>query len=162
MTAKGPSVDEIMRTDVFTLDPTVLVNDARILMQRQGIDYIVVVEREMLAGILSKEDLAACADQRSQIRNCMTSPVPCVGPETSIQDAAEIMEMHGFSCLAVVLGALLVGVISRNSLLAKGFIRHCEACSSTRGVVSGPNGLLLCETCQSKLKTSTSTSPIKA
>jgi hypothetical protein len=50
----------------------------------------------------------------------MSSPVLCIGPDTTLEEAAQIMCEQGVSCLPVVTGAFLVGIITRAALATVG------------------------------------------
>lgn len=164
------SVADVMQTGVYTLDPETPVGAARRLADRKHVNHLLVVEDQMLAGILCRDDLAA-ADQEAPVRDCMTSPVPCVGPETTLRDAAGIMEDQKLSCLAVVMGPLLVGIISRAELGAAGHgdgvqissdapwsppasvSAACVACGNRHAVFANAAALeaLLCRDCSAKV-----------
>jgi CBS domain-containing protein len=152
------SVVDVMQTDVYSLSPETSVGDARGVVAGNRVNHLLVIENGMLAGILSQEDLS-WADQSAPVRDCMTSPVPCVGPETTVDDAAEIMSEQRLSCLAVVIDALLVGIISRTELAGMGFVLEpyadsaqegrCVSCGGDETVI--PRALvydvLLCQKC---------------
>lgn len=158
------SVTDVMQTDVYTLGPDTPVEAALDIADGNHVDHMLVVEHEVLAGILSTEDLCQ-ADRSAPVRACMTSPVPCIGPETTVRDAAGIMVEQQLSCLAVVIDALLVGIVTRTGLTEIGFLglpptsaaeeerehclEPCTACGSTVGVRRGPttSQLPLCWTC---------------
>lgn len=156
--SKSFSVADVMQTDIYSLSPETSVGDALGVVAGSRVNHLLVIENGMLAGILSQEDLS-WADQATSVRECMTSPVPCVGPETTVHDAAEIMSEQRLSCLAVVIDALLVGIISRTELAGMGFVfepfadvsreGRCVACGGDETVI--PRALvydvLLCQRC---------------
>ena len=70
----------------------------------------------------------------------MSSPVLCIGPDTTLEEAAQIMCEQEISCLPVVTGAFLVGIITRAALATvgltapeSGFSPHltCSACGAS-------------------------------
>jgi CBS domain-containing protein len=148
--SKNPvfSVADVMQTDVYTLSPETPVGAARMLADGKHVNHLLVVEHEMLAGILSKEDLSG-ADQAAPVRDCMTSPVPCVGPETPLRDAAGIMDEQKLSCLAVVIGALLVGIITRAELTELGLASRAEVSPPEPWSHPAPSGAV-CVACGSQ------------
>ena len=79
-----------MRTDIFTLTPETPVVLARRIVTEKRIDHLLVLDGGILAGIVCRHDLRTNAKD-ALVRDCMSSPVLCVGPETSLQDAADIM-----------------------------------------------------------------------
>ena len=78
----------------------------------------------------------------------MSSPVLCIGPETTLREAADIMQENEVGCLPVVTGAFLVGVITRDKLVRMGVEAEdlpepeettdaaveCAACGGHKGV----------------------------
>jgi len=160
------SVVDVMQTDVYTLSPETPVSAALNIVCGKHINHLLIVEDEILAGILCREDLCR-ADGTAPVKNCMTSPVPCVGPDTTLMDAAGIMSEQRVSCLAVVIDALLVGIVTRNELADVGFIRQpdtdvsvcdcCLACGShidVRPYLRAQHALL-CPDCAGSLVTPT-------
>src|SRR5436190_14426607 len=108
-------VAEIMGTDLFTLTPDTVVASALRLATSKRIRHFLVIEDGNLTGIVCQSDLRH-ARHSSLVSACMKTPVLCIGPETTVQDAAEIMEQNAVGCLPVVTGAFLVGMITRDRL----------------------------------------------
>lgn len=153
------SVVDVMQTDVYTLSPETPVSAALNIAYRKHINHLLVVDNEILAGILCKDDLCR-ADLSAPVKNCMTTPVPCVGPDTTLIDAADIMCEQQLSCLAVVIDALLVGIVTRTELADVAFMQEsddlgssvsapCIACGSLQDVRPYPSvqQALLCAVC---------------
>lgn len=152
------SVVDVMQTDVYTLSPETPVSAALNIAYGKHINHLLVVENEILAGILCRDDLCR-ADKSAPVKNCMTTPVPCVGPDTTLIDAAGIMSEQQLSCLAVVIDALLVGIVTRTELADVGFMQDprpdlsisdgCIACGSRHAVRPCPalQQALLCAEC---------------
>ncbi len=153
------SVVDVMQTDVYTLSPETPVSAALNIAYGKHINHLLVVENEILAGILCKDDLCR-ADLSAPVKNCMTTPVPCVGPDTTLIDAAGIMCEQQLSCLAVVIDALLVGIVTRTELADVAFMQDsseldssvsdcCIACGSRHDVRPYPavQQALLCSSC---------------
>ena len=46
----------------------------------------------------------------------MRTPVLCIAPETTLDEATELMDEHGVSCLPVVDGSELIGLVTREGL----------------------------------------------
>ena len=88
----------------------------------------------------------------------MSSPVLCIGPETTLQEAAQIMCEQQVSCLPVVTGAFLVGIVTRDALATAGLDGKpqtrepkavCAACGARDKVRRDPRaaGVPLCAEC---------------
>jgi len=159
-------VAEVMGTDLFTLTPDTVVASALRLASTKRIDHFLVIEDGNLTGIVCQNDLKQ-ARQTTLIGDCMTSPVLCIGPETTLGEAVSIMDENAVGCLPVITGAFLVGMITRDRLGAAGGEvprarridledevtppepKPCAACGSNDGVqprlMAGM--LLLCGEC---------------
>jgi CBS domain-containing protein len=158
-----------MGTELFTLTPDTAVGSALRLATSKQIHHFLVIDDGSLAGIVCESDLLQ-ARAGSLVESCMRSPVLCIGPETTVREAADIMAENAVGCLPVVTGAFLVGMVTRDrleQLAGKDATRArsdavdaveevgpiespiCAACGGTEGVT--PNvraGLLeLCTDC---------------
>ena len=108
-------VSEVMGTELYTLTPDTAVSSARRLALANGIEHLLVLEKGALAGIVCGADLRAAA-RDALVGECMSSPVLCIAPETTLQEAIEIMAENNVGCLPVVTGHYLVGIVSRHAL----------------------------------------------
>lgn len=106
-------VAEMMGTDLFTVTPDTMVGSALRLASSRRIRHFLVIEGGNLTGIVCQTDLRQ-ARQGSLISDCMKSPVLCIGPETTVSEAADIMRENSVGCLPVITGAFLVGMVTRD------------------------------------------------
>ncbi len=83
-------VAEVMGTELYTLTPDTVVASARRLAFDNGIDHLLVLDNGTLTGIVCKEDLRTRA-RDALVGECMSSPVLCIGPDTTLEEAAQIM-----------------------------------------------------------------------
>ncbi len=104
-------VAEIMGTELYTLTPDTVVASAKRLARENGIEHLLVLDNGTLTGIVCGEDLPRAA-RDGLGGECMSSPVLCIGPDTTLQDAVEIMAENDIGCLPVVTGAFLVGMVT--------------------------------------------------
>jgi Mg/Co/Ni transporter MgtE len=104
-----------MGTDLFTLTPDTVVSSALRLADAKRVRHFLVVENGGLTGIVCHDDLRE-ARRNTLVGQCMKSPVLCIGPDTTIKDAAHIMKENEVGCLPVVTGRFLVGLITRDGL----------------------------------------------
>ena len=150
-------VAEVMGTELYTLTPDTVVASAKRLAIENGIDHLLVLDNGTLAGIVCKEDLRNAA-RDALVAECMSSPVLCIGPETTLEEAAQIMAEQDVSCLPVVTGAFLVGMVTRAALATAGLVGRsetrsldlaCGACGSQEKVRREPRagGIPLCPEC---------------
>ena len=112
-------VAEVMGTELYTLTPDTVVASARRLAFENGIDHLLVLDNGTLTGIVCREDLRT-AERTAFVGECMSSPVLCIGPDTTLDEAAQIMAEQHVSCLPVVTGAFLVGIVTRDALATVG------------------------------------------
>jgi CBS domain-containing protein len=150
-------VAEVMGTELYTLTPDTVVASARRLAFDNGIDHLLVLDNGTLAGIVCKDDLRH-ASRDALVGECMSSPVLCIPPDTTLEEAAQIMIEQDISCLPVVTGAFLVGMITRSALAMVGLGEgegttgkqaRCTACGSRDKVRRDPRaaGIPLCADC---------------
>lgn len=140
-------VAEVMGTELFTLTPDTVVGSALRLAAHKRIHHFLVIEDGSLTGIVCQADLQQ-ARTSALVGECMSSPVLCIGPETTLKEAADIMQENEVGCLPVVTGAFLVGVITRDKLVRMGVesedeveaepvadgTTECAACGGKKGV----------------------------
>jgi CBS domain-containing protein len=149
-------VAEVMGTELYTLTPDTVVASAQRLALDNGIDHLLVLDNGTLAGIVCKDDLRHAA-RDALVGECMSSPVLCIAPDTTLEEAAQIMIEQDVSCLPVVTGAFLVGIITRAALATAGLgtrtpvapLGICSACGSRENVRRDPRagGVPLCGEC---------------
>jgi len=115
----SPTVADVMRPALTTVEPDAHVAAAAYLMKRAGATALVIVDGEQTKrplGIITEADIVrVVADGKDvndvRIRGLMTSGLTVCQETTSIRDAARSM-MHGrFRHLPVVDGAGLVGMV---------------------------------------------------
>lgn len=150
-------VAEVMGTELYTLTPDTVVASARRLATDNGVDHLLVLDNGTLAGIVCRDDLRQAA-RDALVGECMSSPVLCIGPDTTLQEAAQIMSEQQVSCLPVVTGAFLVGIVTRDALASAGIGSRkttrttrsaCAACGAREKVRRDPRaaGIPLCADC---------------
>jgi CBS domain-containing protein len=108
-------VAEVMGTELFTLTPDTVVGSALRLALAKHVHHFLVIEQGSLTGIVCESDLRQ-ARHGAMVSDCMKSPVLCIGPDTTVGDAANIMRQNHVGCLPVVTGAFLVGIVTRDRL----------------------------------------------
>jgi CBS domain-containing protein len=160
-------VTEVMGTELFTLTPDTVVASARRLAFDNDVRHLLVLDGGTLTGIVCDEDLRT-ASRDALVGELMRTPVLCIGPDTTLDEASELMDEHEVSCLPVVRGTELVGLVTRERIAAmmgggeaKALV--CVACGSTDEVRRDPRAGMaaLCADCLGRklpsiLKSSTS------
>ena len=114
---------DLMSTRVALTAPEVPVAEAAALMVKANVGSAVVMQGRFLAGILTERDVlraaAAGEDLRaSRVADWMTPDPQSVGPDTAVEEAAEIMLKNGFRHLPVMDGRTVCGVVSLRDLFA--------------------------------------------
>jgi predicted transcriptional regulator len=150
-----------MGTELFTLTPDTMVGSALRLASTRRIHHFLVIEDGSLAGIVAERDLQE-ARESTFVGACMKSPVLCVAPDTTVEEARDIMEENEVGCLPVVTGTFLVGMLTRDRLIptpglagrapqvdeVEAFIGACTACGGPDAKPYFRAGMLpLCRTC---------------
>ncbi len=146
-------VAEVMGTELFTLTPDTVVASARRLAWGNGVRHLLVLDGGTLTGIVCDEDLRT-AERDALVGELMRTPVLCIAPDTTLDEATELMEEHGVSCLPVVKGTELVGIVTREGLASLAGAPEaqadvCVACGSTDEVRRDPRAgmVALCADC---------------
>ena len=103
---------------IWSIPPHAMVYEALSLMAEKNIGAVLVIEREILVGILSERDYARKIILRgkrsidTQVWEIMTPDVIFVNPDQSIEECMAIMTEKHVRHLPVFSGEELVGLIS--------------------------------------------------
>ena len=114
---------DIMTTQVLTTSAERPVAEVTGMMVRARVGSAVVIENSWLAGILTERDVLRAAASgsdltRSPVSDWMTRNPVTATPETTVEEAADVMLANGFRHLPVVEGRALRGVVSVRDVLA--------------------------------------------
>ncbi len=109
-------------------------------MVREKVGSALVMQGPFLAGILTERDVLKAAASGSDLTTMpvsawMTKDPQSAGPETPVEDAAQIMLLNGFRHLPIVEGRRVHGVVSLRDLFAARISRP----SQPRSAASLPN-----------------------
>jgi CBS domain-containing protein len=124
---------EIMTTDVLDVEPAETLQAAAHEMKERKASSVVITEDGYLIGILTERDIVkAVADgidtENVHVRDYMTPTPVAANPETSVEEAAQIMLEHGFRHLPVVDGEReLKGIVSIRDLARAGIKLSADA-----------------------------------
>jgi CBS domain-containing protein len=119
-------IREIMRTDVIDVEMGATLQEAATIMRDSSISALVVTEHDRLVGIMTERDMVkAMADGVDapvhNVRDYMTRGPVSTQPETSIEEATQVMLEHSFRHLPVVdHDKRLVGMVSIRDLARAG------------------------------------------
>ena len=112
------TVEELMTKDVLTVEPSDTIGEAAEKMHDANVGAVVVVEDfARIVGIVTERDLLRAVAQRARaaearVRQWMTPDPLTIEPETSIEEAAQIMFNHNFRHLPVVKEGRPLGIVS--------------------------------------------------
>ena len=122
-TSSRAVLQDLMTTRVAatTLDASVAAAAAG--MVEANVGSTVVMQGTFLAGILTERDVlkaaASGADlSASKVSEWMTPDPQSVSPDTSVEEAAQIMLLNGFRHLPIVEGRRVHGVVSLRDLFS--------------------------------------------
>jgi CBS domain-containing protein len=93
------------------------VAEAEAIAAARGVRHLLVVEDDDLVGITSTGDLHKTSGT-GMVSECMTAPVRTISANATISDAAELMQHCDVGCLPVVAGGLILGMVTRDAVLA--------------------------------------------
>ena len=120
------TVQQLLQTkgrEVWTIGAEASVYDALALMAKKDIGALVVTRGDQVLGLLSERDYArnvvlrGLKSQDTQVSNIMTTKVPCVGPQQTVQDCMSIVTEKRVRHLPVMEGDTLVGLVSIGDLV---------------------------------------------
>ena len=114
---------DLMNTRVAATTPDTSVAAAAAGMAAANVGSSVVMQGPFLAGILTERDILRAAASgedlsASAVSEWMTRDPQSASPDTSIEEAAQIMLLNGFRHLPVVDGRQVCGVVSLRDLFA--------------------------------------------
>jgi CBS domain-containing protein len=117
------TVRDLMTTRVVLTRPEEPVADAAAAMVRQKVGSALIMQGRFLAGILTERDVLRAAASGtdltiSPVSVWMTKDPEQASPDDSVDNAAQLMLLHGFRHLPVVEGREVCGVVSLRDLAA--------------------------------------------
>jgi CBS domain-containing protein len=112
-----------MTTRVVVTSPDDPVADAAAAMVRRKVGSALIMQGRFLAGIMTERDVLRAAASggdltTSPVSAWMTKDPESASPDTTVEEAAQLMLLHGFRHLPVVEGREVCGVVSLRDLAA--------------------------------------------
>ena len=110
-------VRDIMSTNLSTVAPRDSLNAAAEIMKNRNVGCVPVCENKQLCGMVTDRDLVVRGltqngHQSLTISEIMSGGMTVVNPDTTVEDAARIMEQQQIRRLPVVENGALVGIVS--------------------------------------------------
>jgi CBS domain-containing protein len=123
------TVRDTMTTRVVTAGPDDPVVDAAAAMVRHKVGSALIMQGRILTGILTERDVLRAAASGSDLMNSpvsawMTKDPEQASPDTTVEDALQVMLLHGFRHLPVLEDGAVRGVVSLRDLAASRITRH--------------------------------------
>jgi CBS domain-containing protein len=120
-----------MTTRVVAVSPEDSVADAAAAMIGQKVGSALIMQSRFLAGILTERDVLRAAASgtdltHSPVSAWMTKDPEQASPDTTVEDALQLMLLHGFRHLPVLRGREVRGVVSLRDLAAVRITRRAS------------------------------------
>lgn len=115
------TIKDIMTTDVETVTLKDNVYEVAVLMAKNDIGFVPVVDGKKLIGVITDRDLvvrgyAEKNEGSTKVEKVMSDAVTTITPDTSVDDAAKLMAKNQIRRLPVVENGNLVGVVAIGDL----------------------------------------------
>jgi CBS domain-containing protein len=110
-------------TRVWSIGPEATVYEALALMAEKGIGALMVMDGDSPVGLFSERDYArnvilkGRTSQQTPVREVMSSPVLCVTPDQSLDEAMALMTERRVRHLPVIGDDEVVGMVSIGDLI---------------------------------------------
>ena len=110
-----------MTSPVVTTTPETSVTEAAAGMMTARVGSTIVMQGSFLAGILTERDVLRAAASGEDLRHSpvsawMTRDPHSASPDTTAEEAAQLMLLNGFRHLPVLEGRRVLGVVSLREL----------------------------------------------
>jgi CBS domain-containing protein len=117
------TIRDLMTTRVVATSPDDPVADAAAAMVQRKVGSALIMQGRFLAGIMTERDVLRAAASGSDLTTSpvsawMTKDPESASPDTTVEQAAQLMLLHGFRHLPVVEGREVLGVVSLRDLAA--------------------------------------------
>jgi acetoin utilization protein AcuB len=125
------NVGKRFSSPVITVTPDLPITEALALMQREKIRHAPVVQKGKLVGIVTRNDLLNASPSKATslsvweinyllnkitVAEVMTRKVITITEDTPIEEAARVMADNKISCLPVMRGKELAGIITESDI----------------------------------------------
>lgn len=108
-------IKDIMSRDIVTCTPNDLITEIAQSMRALDIGCMPVVDGPRVVGMITDRDIvtrSVAKDGQKYVKDVMSHEVISVGPETSSEEAADIMAQHRVRRLPVIKNDGLVGFVA--------------------------------------------------
>ena len=126
---------------VITIDATTSVLDALRLMDDKNIGSVVVTDDGQYCGLLTERDYArkvilrGKSSEETSVREIMTTDLPHIIPENTVETCMHIMSENNVRYLPVFKNDQLCGIISITDLVTETILTHEETIEQLRSYI---------------------------
>lgn len=123
------TVSDVMSTDIQCCTPLDNVYEVAVIMKDYDVGVVPIVEDGRLLGVITDRDIAirGVASKHpgsTKVTDIMSSNLVTVAPDTSVEEAAELMATEQIRRLPVVQDNKLIGMISLGDLAVRRMYKH--------------------------------------
>jgi CBS-domain-containing membrane protein len=121
---------DIMTRNIVTIHPYATIQEAARLLADHNISGVPVVDATgTMAGLVTEADLISKSGQT--VADIMSRRVISVGPETPVDEIAQLLTSHHFKRVPITEGKRVVGVVSRADIVRMMASRWvCQTCGA--------------------------------
>jgi CBS domain-containing protein len=126
---------------VITIDADTSVLDALKLMADKNIGSVVVMEDDEYVGLLTERDYArkvilkGKSSHETLVREIMSTELPRIVPENTIETCMQIMSENNIRYLPVFIDDSLSGIISINDLVTETILSQLETIAHLKSYI---------------------------
>jgi CBS domain-containing protein len=133
-------VESIVKTDIVIFESDKPVDEAIKTLQNKNCRIVLISHNREIVGIVTKSDILFKVMSKGRnpskikLREIMTTPIIAVNPNTSIQDAINIMNKNNIRQIIISSNSNVVGILSRETIYDK---IHLINTNITTNMISG-------------------------
>src|SRR5919112_713681 len=133
-------VESIVKTDIVIFESDKLVDEAIKTLQSKSCRSVLISHDREIIGIVTKSDILFKVMSKGRnptkikLREIMTTPIIAVKPNTSIQDAINIMNKNNIRQIIISSNSNVIGILSRETIYDK---IHLINTNITTNMISG-------------------------
>jgi len=120
-----------MSSELVTMSSGSSLAEAASVMSQKRVGSVLIMDGERLAGILTERDIVRAISNdigapRDAIAHWMSATPRTVSPDTSLEEARDLMDQNHIRHLPVTEGGRLVGMLSMRDLIKLGAAKARE------------------------------------
>ena len=117
----GNLVNEIMKSNVISIDSSMTAKDAAKMMSDAGVGCIIVMEKNSAVGILTERDfvrkiIAHEKPLSTPVKDVMSSPLITINPDETVWELAQLMKVKRIHKVPVIDKGKLIGIATSTDL----------------------------------------------